>query len=125
MNNFYEPEFYPTPPEVIRKMVEPYAKTLERATILEPSAGRGDILDYITNKGIDTVETNSRGVPFDYTCKANPKKVYAIEKKSATAAAARATSSVERTSNEKNNNERSDHHRGHEPRERRRRVRRT
>ena len=80
MNNFYEPEFYPTPPEVIRKMVEPYAKTLERATILEPSAGRGDILDYITNKGIDTVETNSRGVPFDYTCKANPKKVYAIEK---------------------------------------------
>ena len=80
MNNFYDPEFYPTPPEVIRKMVEPYAKTLERATILEPSAGRGDILDYITKNGIDTVETNSRGVPFDYTSKANPKKVYAIEK---------------------------------------------
>ena len=39
-------EFYPTPPELIAKMLEcDIAK--KRETILEPSAGKGDILDFI------------------------------------------------------------------------------
>lgn len=49
----YDSEFYPTPPDVIRRMLEPYTtkehdyQSLANLTILEPSAGKGDILDYI------------------------------------------------------------------------------
>lgn len=80
MNNLFDPEFYPTPPEVIRHMAEPYAERLGTATILEPSAGSGAILDYITREGIETDSVTSRGNRYGYTAKANPKKVYAIEK---------------------------------------------
>ncbi len=44
-------DFYPTPPEVIDLMVRPliqaynHPKSLMRRNILEPSAGKGDILD--------------------------------------------------------------------------------
>jgi phospholipid N-methyltransferase len=38
-------DFYPTPHSVIRKMVSPYYDKLSDLTILEPSAGKGDILD--------------------------------------------------------------------------------
>lgn len=43
-------DFYPTPPDLIEKMLE---KTDKRRvhTILEPSAGRGDIIEYIKDKG--------------------------------------------------------------------------
>lgn len=51
-------QFFPTPPHIIEKMIEPYLKpggyrygNVDRTlTILEPSAGKGDILDYIFNK---------------------------------------------------------------------------
>lgn len=54
----FDEEFYPTPGEVIKKMIEPYIEwrdagyarrfNLSKSTvILEPSAGHGDILDYI------------------------------------------------------------------------------
>ena len=39
-------EFYPTPPELIAKMLAPVIRQSCK-TILEPSAGRGDILDFI------------------------------------------------------------------------------
>lgn len=55
-------EFYPTPIEVIFKMVSPIK--LKNRNILEPSAGKGDILDYITK---------------DY-CGADKSRIYAIEK---------------------------------------------
>lgn len=50
-------QFYPTPPSVIRKMLAPYEKngsqyygwTLPKH-ILEPSAGKGDIIEYICEK---------------------------------------------------------------------------
>lgn len=60
----FNKEFYPTPPEVIEKMLEPYkikkdkdfkisyyqdTYDLSDKVILEPSAGKGDILDFIVN----------------------------------------------------------------------------
>lgn len=39
-------EFYPTPPELIAKMLAPVIRQSCK-TILEPSAGKGDILDFI------------------------------------------------------------------------------
>ena len=57
-------DFYPTPEGVIEKMLEPYLEDIKgyygegkifksdkrNIQILEPSAGKGDILDYICNK---------------------------------------------------------------------------
>jgi len=40
-------DFYPTPGPVIGKMLAPYLDELDNRHILEPSAGKGDILDYI------------------------------------------------------------------------------
>lgn len=40
-------EFYPTPPELIAKMLETVIRERNK-TILEPSAGKGDILDFIS-----------------------------------------------------------------------------
>lgn len=42
-------EFFPTPPSVITRMIAPIASRLGKATILEPSAGKGDILDRIAS----------------------------------------------------------------------------
>lgn len=43
-------DFYPTPKEVIEKMIEPYKKGISRETyILEPSAGSGNIADYLSS----------------------------------------------------------------------------
>lgn len=39
-------EFFPTPKSIISRMVRPY-KDIHNLTILEPSAGRGAILDYL------------------------------------------------------------------------------
>lgn len=63
----FHDEFFPTPKAVIRKMIEPYTSKqsqwvggingreeevvlLNEMTILEPSAGKGDILEYINEK---------------------------------------------------------------------------
>ena len=58
----FDKEFFPTPKAIIKKMLDPYkfkrtkagsgSYRLERyktyeMTILEPSAGKGDILDYL------------------------------------------------------------------------------
>src|SRR5260221_5644913 len=40
-------EFYPTPPHVIGLMLD--GETIEGKTILEPQAGKGDIVDYLLN----------------------------------------------------------------------------
>jgi hypothetical protein len=57
----FDKEFYPTPIELIEKMINPLLKSINRVgrvfdpdrfggspQILEPSAGKGDILDSIT-----------------------------------------------------------------------------
>ena len=64
----FDKNFYPTPKKVIKKMLEQYTEEggnelrLSGKVILEPSAGKGDILDYI--------EDNT------YYCK--PEKIYCI-----------------------------------------------
>ena len=52
-NDMFDKNFFPTPKDVITKMLQPYhsehryGAKLERKYILEPSAGKGDILDYL------------------------------------------------------------------------------
>ena len=77
--NIFDPEFYPTPDAVIAKMVEPYADILGKATILEPSAGSGAILDYITEKGINVPYTTKRGETYMIDIKAKKEKIYTCE----------------------------------------------
>ena len=48
MTNLFDKEFYPTPASVVSRMVEPYKANFHNLQILEPSAGTGAILDYIT-----------------------------------------------------------------------------
>jgi hypothetical protein len=43
------PDFYPTPDALISRMIGPYYNRLANAQILEPSAGSGAILDYISS----------------------------------------------------------------------------
>ena len=78
--NIFDKEFFPTPVEVIRKMVQPYAERLGTATILEPSAGSGAILEFITDEGVSHSYTAKNGMTHIYKVSADPKKVYAIEK---------------------------------------------
>ena len=77
--NLFDKEFYPTPPETVQKMVEPYAKQLQKATILEPSAGSGAILDYICNHGVDCILELASGRKMENTLRAEKTRVYAIE----------------------------------------------
>lgn len=78
--NIFDPEFFPTPADVIRTMVKPYADRLGTATILEPSAGRGDILDFLTEKGVTYYYTAKNGHVHELEARANPKRIYAVEK---------------------------------------------
>lgn len=77
--SLFDPEFFPTPNEIIAKMVAPYAYKIRKACILEPSAGNGAILDYIS-KGVPVTETLLNGETFTTSIKADPKKIFAIEK---------------------------------------------
>lgn len=49
----FNADFYPTPRDVIRKMLDPYSigrwGYLPGAVFLDPSAGKGDILDYLAD----------------------------------------------------------------------------
>lgn len=49
------PGFFPTPKELIDEMIE-HLNLTETDTILEPSAGKGDIIDALKNKGYSNVE---------------------------------------------------------------------
>lgn len=56
----FNPEFYPTPAEVIHIMLQ--GETIENKTFLEPSAGKGDIVDYLNEyqaKSVLTCEINN------------------------------------------------------------------
>ncbi len=46
----FNKDFYPTPPAVISKMIEPFRGKLSKYSILEPSAGNGAILDYLMDR---------------------------------------------------------------------------
>lgn len=45
----FDNDFYPTPKEVISLMLDPYE--LKGKTLLEPSSGKGDIIDYAISRG--------------------------------------------------------------------------
>lgn len=61
----FSEEFFPTPKSVIKKMIKPYLGTRagkygsdwigKDVTILEPSAGKGDILDYLKELGAENL----------------------------------------------------------------------
>ena len=76
--SIFDPEFFPTPKEVIAKMVAPYAGRIHHACILEPSAGNGDILDYL-KEGVPTEYVSKNGTRHEMTVKVDMSKVYACE----------------------------------------------
>ena len=48
----FNKNFYPTPYQLIRKMLEPYEEKMKKGSlVLEPSAGKGDIASQIKNIG--------------------------------------------------------------------------
>lgn len=49
----FNPDFYPTPKEVIFQMLE--GVTIQDKIILEPSAGKGDIMDFLNDNGAKEV----------------------------------------------------------------------
>lgn len=49
----FNQDFYPTPPEVIALMLSPYE--LSGKTLLEPSSGKGDIIDYANSRGANVL----------------------------------------------------------------------
>lgn len=77
--SLFENQFFPTPKEVTIKMVEPYLDRLHNATILEPSAGSGSILEVIMG-GIPKTIRTKRGQEYtaDVTC--SPERTWCIEK---------------------------------------------
>jgi Domain of unknown function (DUF4942) len=49
----FNPDFYPTPKDIIFQMLE--GVTIQDKIILEPSAGKGDIIDYLNDNGAEKV----------------------------------------------------------------------
>ena len=70
-------EFFPTPKEIIRTMIRPY-NNLSDLTILEPSAGRGDILDYIKGR-YDSYHRSDQ--PKMYCCEIDKDLQYQLQEK--------------------------------------------
>jgi hypothetical protein len=52
-NYMFNKDFFPTPTNVIQLMLEGFS--LEGKTILEPSAGKGDIVDFCSNHGANVI----------------------------------------------------------------------
>lgn len=75
--SLFDKEFYPTPKDVVLRMVAPYASRLEKATVLEPSAGNGAILD-VLSKGVPYTFSGRRGE--SYKLEAKARRLYCIEK---------------------------------------------
>ena len=85
----FDKEFFPTPKSVIRKMLSPYLKgdedkysrdgrhSLTEMTILEPSAGKGDILDFITEE----YKYSNRGFKKMYCIEQNTELQYILKEK--------------------------------------------
>lgn len=69
-------QFFPTPIPVIEKMIAPYKNERNRYNfhdkyILEPSAGKGDILNFITGQTITHIEKDYHRPGFDYEHKSD------------------------------------------------------
>lgn len=69
------PDFYPTPRSIIAKMVSPYLyRSNGRLQILEPSAGKGDILDYL--HGVHHIKKTDL-----YCIEKDPELIYTLQGK--------------------------------------------
>lgn len=68
-------DFYPTPKEVVFKMIEPFKKEINKRYVLEPSAGSGNILDVIT--GI-TIGVDKKRI---YCIEQDPELTYILQQK--------------------------------------------
>lgn len=69
-NTYYNKNYYPTPPHVIGRMILPYTSWIKSANILEPSAGMGAILDYLTSYQIACPKTRLYACEIDQHMKA-------------------------------------------------------
>lgn len=81
----FSDQFYPTPESLILKMIEPIKDELRKPgiTILEPSAGKGNILDYLAMPSGKYIELYGKSIGkyhFPSQGIARDAKVYAIEK---------------------------------------------
>ena len=76
--SLFDPEFFPTPKEIIARMVAPYADRIRTACILEPSAGNGAILDYL-KEGVPKTCTLPNGRTTTVNIAPDMKRVYACE----------------------------------------------
>ena len=64
----FNKDFYPTPVNLVEKMLQSVDFT-KIHTILEPSAGKGDILDYLKEKQDNgSYRTNWKPIKFDFDC---------------------------------------------------------
>jgi hypothetical protein len=63
----FNPEFYPTPAEVIEIMLQ--GERVQNKTILEPSAGKGDIVDYLSEYGAKSILTCEINTDLQYILK--------------------------------------------------------
>lgn len=74
----FDYEFYPTPKPIIRKMLEGInRRDLEYLTILEPSAGRGDIADYLRGNSINSEHSRMK----IYVCEIDKDLQYQLQSK--------------------------------------------
>lgn len=83
--SLFDEEFFPTPASVIEKMLEPYQYkggadrygrpyyTIGGKTILEPSAGKADILDFLKEAGAKSSKL--------YACELNPDLQHIVQQK--------------------------------------------
>lgn len=71
-------EFYPTPPELAAKMVNCKFLKGEIETILEPSAGKGDLIDFLTygKKSYKDMNAEEKQVVDEYEGQQEYEKVY-------------------------------------------------
>lgn len=68
----FDEEFYPTPLDVIKKMIAPFKSKrgyydFSDRIILEPSSGKGDIVDYLTGKYVVNQEERYGNIHNEYS----------------------------------------------------------
>lgn len=66
----YNKNYYPTPGAVIKQMVAPYRDNIKTLNILEPSAGMGAILDYLSSYEVMVPKTRLYACEIDQNLKA-------------------------------------------------------
>lgn len=66
----YNKNYYPTPKAIIEQMIAPYLDGIKKMNILEPSAGMGAILDYLSGWNVGVQKTRLYACEIDQNMKA-------------------------------------------------------